>query len=106
MSHATGMDLDETKAITIAKRVNALIRAYNVRKGISRNADIKIPERFFREKPAPPDVKLDHKKFNKMISSFYKLRGWNYKGVPSKIELERLDLDDVRQDLEKRGYYK
>ena len=106
MSYGTGMDLDEAGAITIAQRTNALIRAYNVRKGINRNADIKIPERFFRETPAPPDAKLDRKKFNKMISSFYKLRGWTYKGIPSKKELERLDLHDVAQDLQKRGYYK
>lgn len=106
MSYATGMDLDEAKTILIAKRINALTRAYNVRKGINRRADIKIPERFFRERPAPPDVKLDHKKFNKMISSYYKLRGWNYKGIPAKKELERLDLHDVWQDLEQRGYYK
>jgi aldehyde:ferredoxin oxidoreductase len=105
ISYATGMDLDETKAILIARRINALTRAYNVRRGINRRADIKIPEKFFRETPPPPDVKLDHKKFNKMISSYYKLRGWNYKGIPSKKELERLDLHDVRQDLEQRGYY-
>ena len=106
MSYATGMDLDEARAITIAKRINALTRAYNVRRGINRRADIKIPHRFFRETPLPPDVKLDRKKFNKMISSFYKLRGWNYKGIPAKKELEKLDLHDVRQDLEQRGYYK
>ncbi len=106
MSYATGMDLDEAGAITIAKRINALTRAYNVRRGISRRADIKIPQKFFHETPAPPDVKLDRKKFNKMISSYYKLRGWNYKGIPGKKELERLDLHDVRQDLEQRGYYK
>jgi aldehyde:ferredoxin oxidoreductase len=106
LSYATGIDLDEDKAILIAQRINALIRAYNVRKGINRSADIKIPERFFREKPAPPDVKLDHKKFNKMVSSYYKLRGWNYKGIPAKNELERLGLHDVWQDLEQRGYYK
>jgi aldehyde:ferredoxin oxidoreductase len=41
-----------------------------------------------------------------MISSYYKLRGWNYKGIPSRRESERLDLHDVRQDLEQRGYYK
>jgi aldehyde:ferredoxin oxidoreductase len=105
ISYATGMDLDETKAILIARRINALTRAYNVRRGINRRADIKIPEKFFRETPTPPDAKLDHKKFNKMISSYYKLRGWNYKGIPSKKELERLDLHDVRQDLEQRGYY-
>ncbi len=106
ISYATGMDLDEAKAIMIARRINALTRAYNVRRGISRKADIKIPKRFFRETPAPPDVKLDHKKFNTMISSYYKLRGWNYKGIPGRKELERLGLHDVRQDLEQRGYYK
>ena len=106
MSYATGMELDEAGAIKIARRTNALIRAYNVRRGISRKDDIKIQERFFRETPEPPEYKLDRKKFNQMISSYYKLRGWNYKGVPGKNELESLDLHDVRQDLEQRGYYK
>jgi aldehyde:ferredoxin oxidoreductase len=41
-----------------------------------------------------------------MISNYYKLRGWNHKGIPAKKELERLDLHDVLQDLEQRGYYK
>ena len=105
IAYATGMELDEAKAITIAQRINALTRAYNVRRGIHREEDIKIPERFFRETPEPPDYKLDHKKFESMISNYYKLRGWNDKGIPDMRELERLDLHDVSQDLEERGYY-
>lgn len=103
ISHATGREVDMPTAMKIAKRINALTRAYNVRKGIRRKDDLKIPQRFFLETPAPPDSKLDAGKFKKMVSSYYKLRGWNYKGVPSRKELDRLDLHDVRWDLEKRG---
>ena len=103
ISHATGREVDMPTAMKIAKRINALTRAYNVRKGIRRKDDLKIHQRFFLETPAPPDSKLDAGKFKKMISSYYKVRGWNYKGVPSRKELDRLDLHDVRWDLEKRG---
>ncbi len=104
ISHATGRHMDMPTAMNTAKRINALTRAYNVRKGISRKEDMKIPKRFFKEEPAPPDMKLDEDKFKNMISSYYKMRGWNHKGIPSPGELDRLDLDDVRQDLEKRGF--
>jgi aldehyde:ferredoxin oxidoreductase len=103
ISTATGRAMDMPTAMKIAKRINALTRAYNVRKGIRRKDDFKIPQRFFEETPAPPDLKLDADKFKNMISSYYKVRGWNDTGVPSREELERLELHDVYQDLAKRG---
>ncbi len=103
ISHATGREMDMSTAMKIAKRINALTRAYNVRKGIGRKDDMKIPQRFFVEMPTPPDVKLDADKFKRMISNYYKLRGWNDQGVPGCKELERLDLHDVHADLAKRG---
>ena len=103
VSYATGRELDLPAAMKIAKRINLLTRAYNVRKGIRRKDDLKIPKRFFVETPPAPDIKLNQGKFKKMISKYYKLRGWNYQGVPSRKELDRLDLTDVRRDLEKRG---
>ena len=103
IAHATGMSLDEAKAIEIAQRINLLTRAYNVRQGIRRKDDVKIPSKFFREDPPPPDNRLDPQKFERMISAYYKLRGWNYQGIPKKKELDRLKLQDVSQDFQQRG---
>ena len=38
-----------------------------------------------------------------MIDEYYKLRGWNSEGIPSKDELDRLGLNHVRQTLEGKG---
>lgn len=102
ISSATGMDIDETEAMKIAKRIGTLFRAYNVITGIRRKDDT-VPEKYFREPPPPPYSRLDHGKFNKMIDEYYKLRGWNSEGIPTKEELDRLGLDYVRRDLEQRG---
>jgi aldehyde:ferredoxin oxidoreductase len=102
ISHAAGIDVDEDKAMMIAKRTLALMRAYNVLTGIRRKDDA-VPEKYFREPPRPPFFLLERDKFDKMISEYYKLRGWNDDGIPSGEELDRLDLQFVRKDLEKRG---
>jgi aldehyde:ferredoxin oxidoreductase len=102
ISHALGKDMDEAEAITIAQRIGALTRSYNVIAGIRREDDI-VPEVCFEEPPGPSQVSLDREAFDRMISEFYRLRGWNEEGVPSREELNRLGLQDVRQELEARG---
>ena len=107
ISAATGMDIDETKAMKIADRTRTLIRANNVRLGIRRKDDA-LPEKFFQESPSDYQkqaglMKLDHDKVDKELDEYYQLRGWNSEGIPSKQRLEELGLDDVRQDLEGRG---
>jgi aldehyde:ferredoxin oxidoreductase len=102
ISTALGSDMDESKAMMIAKRVGAVTRAYNVIAGISREDDV-IPEGCFREPPGPSKVALDREKFDGMISKYYGLRGWNRDGVPTFQELNRLGLQDVGQELKRRG---
>jgi benzoyl-CoA reductase subunit BamB len=102
VSYATGIDIDETKGMTIAKRIGALTRAYNILSGIRRKDDT-VPEKFFHDPPKPPRSLLNRDKFNKMISQYYKLRGWNEEGVPTKDELDRLELQYVRRKFEERG---
>jgi aldehyde:ferredoxin oxidoreductase len=102
ISHATGMDIDEIEAMKIARRAGTLLRAYNVMTGIRRKDD-RPPEKYFRDPPPQPYFRLDRDKFNKMIDEYYKLRGWNSEGIPSKDELDRLGLNHVRQTLEEKG---
>jgi aldehyde:ferredoxin oxidoreductase len=99
--YALGIELDETGALIIAKRTGALTRAYNVMTGIGKKDDT-VPEKYFRDSPEPPQTPLNRDKFDRMIARFYHLRGWTDEGVPAADELERLDLDFVRKELQQR----
>lgn len=101
VSYAAGLGLDLPKAMNIAKRIGTLTRAYNVITGI-RKKDDSVPEKYFRITPQPPYFKLDREKFNKMVSTYYKLRGWNSEGIPTKEELNSLGLEFVCRELEQR----
>ena len=89
-----------------ADRVYALIRAYWVREfgeKWSRHMDYP-PKRWFIEglKSGPyKGQHLDEKKYDALLSEYYKLRGWDERGVPKKETLKELGLEDVIPELEK-----
>jgi len=97
ISSATGMDIDEAKLWQIAKRNRTLIRAINVRRGMRRK-DEKPPEDHWRKRF--PEIEA------KLLDEYYKFKGWNNEGIPTKETLDELGLDYVGQDLEQRGVYK
>jgi hypothetical protein len=39
------------------------------------------------------------------IDTYYKFKGWDNDGVPTKESLHELDLDYVSEDFERRGIY-
>jgi aldehyde:ferredoxin oxidoreductase len=41
-----------------------------------------------------------------LLSTYYKFKGWNKDGIPTRRRLEELDLGYVAGDLEKRGVLK
>ncbi len=97
ISAATGLDIDEAKLWQIAKRNRTLIRAINIRRGM-RRVDEKPPEDHWRRRF--PDIEA------KLLDEYYKYKGWNNNGIPTKETLEELGLDYVAQDFEQRGVYK
>jgi aldehyde:ferredoxin oxidoreductase len=46
---------------------------------------------------------VDREKFEQMKTEYYELRGWDNDGYPTKAKLRELELDDVAEDLGKRG---
>lgn len=104
IAYGTGIDIDEADAVKIAKRVTLLTRSYNVMSGI-RKKDDTLPDKFFEYSPPAPLKKIDRGYFNKGIDTYYKLRGWNKEGIPSKEELSRLEMNDVKEEFEKRGMW-
>lgn len=97
ISAATGMDLDEEGLKKIVNRSRNLHRAYNNRLGMTR-ADEKPPEDHWKKRF--PEIEEE------LLTTYYKFKGWNYDGIPTRERLHELDLDYVADDLEKRGILK
>jgi len=94
ISSATGIDIDEAGLSQVAKRNRTLIRAVNVRKGM-RRIDEKPPEDHWKKRFPELEAKL--------LDEYYKFKGWNNQGIPTKESLHELALDYVSEDFLQRG---
>ncbi|AIF70109.1 aldehyde ferredoxin oxidoreductase [Palaeococcus pacificus DY20341] len=89
-----------------ADRVYALIRAYWIREfngEWDRKKDYP-PKRWFIEGLKSGKYKgmhLEEDKYDALLSEYYKLRGWDERGIPKKETLKELSLEDVVPELEK-----
>jgi len=94
ISAATGMDLDEAGLTKITRRNRNLVRAVNVRRGL-RRSDEKPPEDHWKRRFPELETQL--------LDAYYKFKGWDNQGVPTRETLKQLDLGYVAEDFEKRG---
>jgi aldehyde:ferredoxin oxidoreductase len=97
ISSATGIDMDEAGLTQITKRNRTLLRAVNVRRGL-RRADEKPPEDHWKKRFPELEAQL--------LDAYYKFKGWDHQGIPTKESLQELDLAYVAEDLEQRGIIK
>jgi len=97
ISAATGLDIDEDGLKKIVNRSRNLHRAFNNRRGMTR-ADEKPPADHWKKRF--PELE------EQLLSTYYKFKGWNNDGIPTREKLEELDLGYVADDLEKRGILK
>ena len=96
ISFATGINLDEQGLLNIVKRVRNLVRAINVRRGLRRK-DEEPPQDHWKKRFPEYEAKL--------LGEYYKFKGWNEDGIPSKETLRNLDLYYVIEDFEKRKIF-
>jgi benzoyl-CoA reductase subunit BamB len=97
ISAATGIDMDEAGLTQVYNRNRNLLRAINVRRGL-RRADEVPPEDHWKKRFPELEAQL--------LDAYYKFKGWNMDGIPTKETLQALDLGYVGEDLEKRGILK
>jgi benzoyl-CoA reductase subunit BamB len=97
VSAATGVDMDEEGLKQVYRRNRNLLRAVNVRRGL-RRADEKPPEDHWKKRF--PELE------EKLLDAYYKFKGWNHDGIPTKETLQELDLGYIAEDLEHRGIIK
>lgn len=94
ISAAAGFNLDEAGLTRITRRNRALVRSVNVRRGL-RRADEKPPEDHWKKRFPELEAKL--------LDAYYKFKGWDNEGIPTKESLKDLDLAYVADDFHKRG---
>jgi len=86
--------MDEAKLTQAAKRYRTLIRAFNIGRGMRRK-DEKPPEDHWKKRF--PELEAE------LLDEYYKLKGWNNEGIPTKESLHELELDYVSEDFIRRG---
>ena len=96
ISSGAGIDMDEAKLTQAAKRYRTLVRAINIRRGM-RGKDDKPPENHWKKRF--PELEKE------LLDAYYKLKGWNNEGVPTKESLHELGLDYVSKDFIQRGIW-
>ncbi len=86
--------MDEAKLKQAAKRYRTLVRAINVGRGMRRK-DEKPPEDHWKKRF--PELEKE------LLDGYYKFKGWNNEGIPTKESLHELGLDYVSKDFIQRG---
>jgi len=94
ISAGAGIDMDEAKLTQAAKRYRTLVRAINIRRGMRRK-DEKPPENHWKKRF--PELEKE------LLDTYYKFKGWNNEGIPTKECLHELGLDYVSKDFIQRG---
>lgn len=107
LSAATGLEKTWDDLNLVADRIYALIRAFWVREfGNAWSRDLDVPPaRWFKEplsQGALKGARLDREKYDAMLQTYYRKRGWDERGIPTKATLNRLGLKEVAGELEKR----
>jgi len=93
ISAATGIDIDEEGLKEVYRRNRNLLRAVNVRRGLTRADEVPPQDHWKKRFPELEEQLLD---------GYYKFKGWNNQGIPTKETLDKLGLGYVSEDFLKR----
>ena len=94
LSAVTGIPYATGDMIKVGERVWNLERLYNNREGFTTKDDT-LPPRLLTEAPAEGPSKGWVSKLEPMLKEYYRTRGWDENGVPTKKKLEELGLANL-----------
>lgn len=97
ISYGAGIEMDEEGLSQAAKRNRTLLRSINIRNGM-RRVDEKPPEDHWRRRYPELETQL--------LDEYYKFKGWDNQGIPTKESLQELELGYIYEDFLKRGILK
>jgi len=93
MAPATGIDFTFDKSIAQGDRIWNLERLFNLRAGFTA-ADDKLPDRMYEPVPGGPRAG-SRAELQDHLQTYYQLRGWDERGVPTREKLDELGLEDL-----------
>ena len=102
---ATGREMPFNTLIYSADKILNLIRAFWIREYASNwTKDMDFPPvRWFKDPLTEGPLKgamLDALKYDVMLKKYYRKRGWDSRGIPTKTTLKKLGLSDEANELE------
>ncbi len=96
-SAVTGVPSSEEHLRTLGRRIWNLTRAFNVREGFARKDDT-LPDKMAKS-PLPSGKTqgkaVSKESFERMLSEYYSLWGWDSDGKPTRETLEKAGLGDI-----------
>jgi aldehyde:ferredoxin oxidoreductase len=90
----TGVDYDEAEVMKVGERIYNLERIFNMEAGLSA-ADDTLPPRLLNDAIPEGPMKGKVARLSEMLPGYYKARGWDENGVPTKEKLKELGLDKI-----------
>lgn len=98
MTAVTGTEVTPEDLKRAAERSLTMERAFNLREGLGREADT-LPERFLREGVEAGEITAGPlTELPRLVTAYYRRRGWDEEGRPTPATLDRLSLELVRLD--------
>jgi aldehyde:ferredoxin oxidoreductase len=91
--HVTGWDTNAFELLKISERAINLARVFNIREGFGVDED-SLPPRLMEPKAngVLSQVSINPKEFEEMKRSYYKIAGWDSRGIPTPEKLYELDI--------------
>jgi len=93
----TGWNNSTWELMKVGERISTMARMFNTREGFSKGDDC-LPKRFFEphSKGSLSNTMIKPNKLKNAIDTYYKMMGWNEKGIPTKEKLEELEIDWIQ----------
>ncbi|MEQ9716383.1 MAG: aldehyde ferredoxin oxidoreductase C-terminal domain-containing protein, partial [Candidatus Asgardarchaeum sp.] len=101
LNAVTGWDVSLWELMKAGERATTIARIFNIKEGFSRKEDI-LPARFYQEALNEGELKcgkLDYEEFEKALTTYYHMMGWNNKGIPTKEKIYELDIGWTKKYL-------
>ncbi|MGC8663072.1 MAG: aldehyde ferredoxin oxidoreductase family protein [Thermoplasmata archaeon] len=97
----TGFNMMLGELAYAGERIYNVERAFNVREGFSRKDDY-LPRRVMEE-PIPKGVSkgsyVKKEELESMLDEYYQTRGWSSEGIPTKVKLFELELEEIANEI-------
>lgn len=99
VSAATGWDFDWREAADVGERVLDLMRAFNIRHGMTREHNSVSPRVLEPPMDGPAKGICVGERWDEMLDTYYEARGWDKEGRPLAETLKKVGLEDVAAEL-------